>query len=58
MREGSEAYLAYVTMDEGSKMKLFEVPVVCDFSDVFPDELIGLPSRRGPEFTIELLPDT
>ena len=56
IRDGCEAYLAYVTIDEGSKTKLSEVPVVGDFQDVSPNELPGLPPRRGAEFTIELLP--
>ena len=43
MREGCEAYLAFVTIDEGSKRKLSKVPVVHEFQEVFPDELPGLP---------------
>src|SRR5438105_126187 len=35
-----------------------EVPVVCDFTDVFPADLPGLPPDRDVEFTIELLPGT
>jgi len=31
---------------------------VQDFQKVFPKELLGLPPRRGAEFTIELLPST
>jgi hypothetical protein len=37
---------------------LQEIPVVCEFSDVFPDELPGLPPDRDVEFAIELVPDT
>jgi hypothetical protein len=32
--------------------------VVHDFSDVFPDELSGMPPKRSIEFKIELQPDT
>ena len=35
-----------------------EVPVVKDFSDVFPEELPGMPPDRDIEFLIELLPGT
>ena len=31
-----------------------EIPVVCEFPDVFPDELPRLPPRREIDFTIEL----
>ena len=37
---------------------LFDIPVVCDFLDVFPDELPGLPPDRDAEFAIELVPGT
>jgi len=35
---------------------LADIPVVCDFPDVFPDDLPGLPLDREVEFKIELLP--
>ncbi|XP_058192273.1 uncharacterized protein LOC131309694 [Rhododendron vialii] len=36
-----------------------ELPlVVCDFLDVFPKELLGLPPEKEIEFTIDLLPGT
>jgi hypothetical protein len=33
-----------------------DIPVVCEFSDVFPDDLLGLPLDREVEFKIELIP--
>jgi len=35
-----------------------DIPVVCEFLDIFPDDLPGLPSDRDVEFKIELLPRT
>jgi hypothetical protein len=35
-----------------------KIPVVCDYPDVFPDELPGMPSDRDIEFAIELQPGT
>ena len=35
-----------------------EVPLVKDFPDVFPQELLGMPPDRDIEFFIELLPGT
>jgi hypothetical protein len=32
--------------------------VVHEFSDVFPDELLGMPRKRAIEFRIELQPGT
>jgi len=35
-----------------------EVPVVCEYPDVFPEELLGMPLDRDVEFVIDLLPGT
>ena len=35
-----------------------EVPVVKDYPDVSPEELLGMPPDRDIEFFIELLPGT
>jgi hypothetical protein len=37
---------------------IHQIPVVCEFSDVFPDELPGLSLDRDVEFGIELVPGT
>jgi hypothetical protein len=35
-----------------------DIPVVCEFPDVFPEYLLGLPPERDVEFVIELKPGT
>jgi hypothetical protein len=35
-----------------------DVPVVSEFSDVFPEELLGMPPDRDIKFVIELMPGT
>jgi hypothetical protein len=35
-----------------------DIPVVCEFLDVVPEDLPGLPLERDVEFVIELKPDT
>ena len=37
---------------------LYDILVVCEFLDVFLDELSGLPPDRDVEFKIELVPGT
>jgi hypothetical protein len=37
---------------------IHQIPVVCEFTDVFLDELPGLPPDRDIEFGIELVPGT
>jgi hypothetical protein len=45
---------AYVTIIS----HLEEIPVVCEYPDVFPDELPGMPPDQDVEFVIELQPGT
>nr|GEX64637.1 hypothetical protein [Tanacetum cinerariifolium] len=40
---------------EKSEKRLKDVPVICDFPKVFPDDLPGLPSPRQVEFKITLV---
>ena len=37
---------------------LASIPVVYEFLDVFPEDLLGLPPDRDVEFSIELEPST
>jgi hypothetical protein len=39
-------------------IKLKDIPVVCEYPDVFPDDLPGMPPDRDIEFIIELQPGT
>ena len=34
------------------------IPVVCEFPDVFPEELPGMPPDQELEFAIEIVPGT
>ncbi|GJV58068.1 reverse transcriptase domain-containing protein [Tanacetum coccineum] len=36
--------------------KLNDISVVCEFEDVFPEDLLGLPPQRQVEFRIDLVP--
>jgi hypothetical protein len=40
------------------ELPLMKIPVVCEYADVFPDELSGMPPDRDIEFAIELQPGT
>jgi hypothetical protein len=39
-------------------IKVKDIPVVCEYPDVFPDDLPGIPPDRDIEFIIELQPGT
>ena len=54
--KGCESYLAHVVDTSVTEVKLENVFVVCEFSDIFPEDLPGLPPDRELEFGIEVLP--
>ncbi|GKA32595.1 putative reverse transcriptase domain-containing protein [Tanacetum coccineum] len=45
-----------VTEKELTGKRVEDVPVICDFPEVFPDDLPGLPPHRQVEFKIDLVP--
>ena len=58
IRQGDEGFLCYVTTEEVKpKPSLQETPIVQEYSDVFPEELPGIPPRREVDFHIDLIPD-
>ena len=51
--------MAFVLVEtQGLKLRVEYVPVVREFSNVFPKELLGLPPEREIEFAIEIQPGT
>ena len=42
VRKGCEAYLAYVIDMKKTKPSLSDIPIVCDYSDVFPKECLHI----------------
>ncbi|GKD82645.1 putative reverse transcriptase domain-containing protein, partial [Tanacetum coccineum] len=56
VEKGSQLFLAYVTEKELSERCLEDVPVICEFPEVFPDDLPGLPPPQQVEFRIDLVP--
>ena len=55
LHKGCEAHLAYVIDTLTPKVILGSVPVVREFSDVFPKDLPRLPPDKELEFGIDLL---
>ncbi len=56
---GCQGFLASVmdtTQEESDKLE--DIPIVQNFTDVFPEELPGLPPDRVISFEIKLLPGT
>ncbi|GJX88822.1 putative reverse transcriptase domain-containing protein [Tanacetum coccineum] len=60
IEKGCQVYLAEVTSkkteDKSEGKRLEDVPIVWEFSEVFPKDLSGLPPARQVEFQIDLVP--
>ena len=51
-------WLANLTLEDEVRQDLDLLWVICEYEDVFPDELPGLPPYRDVDFIIELHPGT
>ena len=55
LRKGCEAFLALVLDSKRGQVNLENVPVIKESSDVFPEELPGLPPEREVDMSIEIV---
>nr|GFC38327.1 putative reverse transcriptase domain-containing protein [Tanacetum cinerariifolium] len=53
---GSYLFVAQVVEKEPAERRLEDVPVICKFPDVFPEEFPGLSPPQQVEFEIKLVP--
>ena len=56
VRKGCEAYLAYVIDTKRAELSLSDIPIICDYLDVFLEEFPGLPPQREIEFATDVVP--
>nr|GFD44117.1 putative reverse transcriptase domain-containing protein [Tanacetum cinerariifolium] len=58
--KGCHIFLVHVTTkeneDKSKERRLEDVPIVQDFPEVFPEDLLGIPPTRQVEFQIDLVP--
>ena len=55
MRKGCQLYIIEAISNEKGP-SLNQYPMLLEFSDVIPKELLGLPPKRELDFTIEIKP--
>ena len=53
--KGCTPFFVYVIDAKNEKKAMTKIPVVCDFREVFIDDLLILPPKRHVEFRIDLL---
>jgi hypothetical protein len=58
MCKGCNIYVILALNEKGVAEGLEHLPVVREFADIFPEELLGMVSERELEFTIDLKPGT
>ncbi|GKC88001.1 hypothetical protein Tco_1148650 [Tanacetum coccineum] len=60
MAKGCQIFLAQISAkkedDKSERKQLNDIPIIRDFSKVFPEDLPGLPPARPVEFQIDLIP--
>nr|GEW55548.1 reverse transcriptase domain-containing protein [Tanacetum cinerariifolium] len=55
VERGCYLFLTYVTESKSNEKRIKDVPIIHDFPEVFPEELLGLPQLRQVEFRIDLV---
>ena len=55
LSKGCAGYLANMVCRDAIESIIEERPIIREFSDVFPKDLLGLPPERELELSIELL---
>ena len=58
LKEGAQGYILLFSTEVKENVSLTNLPIVNEFSEVFPDDVPGLPPEREIEFSIDLLPGT
>ncbi|XP_050876119.1 uncharacterized protein LOC127079795 [Lathyrus oleraceus] len=58
IEEDALVFLLMASLSMESQAVIADLPVVCNFPEVFPDEIPSAPPERGVEFTIDLVPGT
>ncbi|MCI95740.1 cellular nucleic acid-binding protein, partial [Trifolium medium] len=54
VKESAELFAVFASLKLESKVKVEELPVVCEFPDVFSGDVSDVPPEREVEFTIDL----
>ncbi|KAI3794647.1 hypothetical protein L1987_37280 [Smallanthus sonchifolius] len=56
LRKKYVAFLAHIVQKKDQEKSIQDIPIICDFPEVFPKDLFGLPPVRQVEFRIDLVP--
>ena len=58
LEDEAKMFAVFASLSVESKTSIEELPVVYEFTEVFPDDITELPPEREVEFSIDLVPGT
>ena len=58
MRKSCEAFLALILNFKREQVNIKNIPVIKEFPNVFPEELLGVPPEREVDLSIEVVQGT
>ena len=56
--ENEKSVLLALTKESSDNLNVTQIPVVCEFPEVFPEDVSSLPPEREVELSIDLIPGT
>ena len=56
--EKEKSVLLVLTKESSDNLSVTQIPVVCEFLEVFPEDVTSLPPERQVKFSIDLIPGT
>ncbi|XP_050908707.1 uncharacterized protein LOC127122410 [Lathyrus oleraceus] len=58
LEDDTQMFSMFASLKVDNKATSVDLPVVCNFPDVFPDDISDLPPERKIEFSIDMIPGT
>ncbi|MCI40901.1 cellular nucleic acid-binding protein, partial [Trifolium medium] len=58
LKEYAEMFMMFASLKLEGGVKMEKLPIVCEFFDVFQEDVSDVPPKREAEFTINLVPGT
>ena len=58
VKDEAQIFALFASLQADKKVVSVDLPVVCEFQDVFPEDVSDLPPEREVEFAIDLVPGT
>ena len=55
MKDEAKAFAMFASLSVERQTTIKRLPVVCEFPEVFPDDMSELPPKKDVEFTIDLV---